>query len=244
MKIQIDGWNDGFNEIRKQIILDVLKIMQTFFKNEALYTNDLIICNIHSVKCHFADENPCTHFDRSRICITTTSSYWCQFVHQLSHELCHCSTSKTQLPQSIKWFDEFICCCSSFLVEKHISNSTNTQYNYMFGITTPKTFNDYLKVKQDGHIYQIENIKAFVEKHRHQYVENENLIKKHDLYVLEFFNRINTNWQGLSFVGKMWKIDTTNSMSIEEYLSELHSICNSEERDALKIISDIFSICY
>lgn len=80
MNIQIAGWNDDFNGIRKQIILDVMEIMQTFFKNEALYTKDLIICNIHSVKCPFVDENPCTHFDRSQICLTTTGLYWCQFV--------------------------------------------------------------------------------------------------------------------------------------------------------------------
>lgn len=41
MNIQIAGWNDGFNGIRKQIVLDVMEIMQIFFKNEALYTKDL-----------------------------------------------------------------------------------------------------------------------------------------------------------------------------------------------------------
>ena len=244
MNIQIVGWNDDFNGIRKQIILDVMEIMQTFFKNEALYTKDLIICNIHSVKCPFVDENPCTHFDRSRICLTTTGLYWCQFVHQLSHELCHCSTSKAQLPQSIKWFDEFICCCSSFLVEKYISISTNTQYNYMFGINTPQAFNDYLEIEEDGHIYQIENVKEFAEEHVPKYEIDENLIKKHDVYVREFFNKIGANWQGLSFVGKIWKIDINNSISIKEYLSKLISICNSEEQEALRIISDIFGICY
>lgn len=155
MNVQIIGWNDGYDFIRKQIVCDVMNIMYTVFKNEALYVNDLIICNKYSANCAYTDDNPCTHFDRSRICISSTGAFWCQFVHQLSHELCHCSTSRIQLPQSIRWFDEFICCCSSFLVEKYISISTVGKYDYMFGNNTAGTFREYLEIKQNGHIYQV-----------------------------------------------------------------------------------------
>ena len=34
MNIQINGWDDNYNFIRKQIIRDVINIMYSFFKNE------------------------------------------------------------------------------------------------------------------------------------------------------------------------------------------------------------------
>ena len=45
MEMQISGLDDGYNAIRIQIIKDVMNIMYTVFKNEALYENNLIICN-------------------------------------------------------------------------------------------------------------------------------------------------------------------------------------------------------
>ena len=242
MEMQISGWDDGYNAIRIQIIKDVMNIMYTVFKNDALYENNLIICNSYSVNCEFADDKPCTHPDRSRICISSTGAFWCQFVHQLSHELCHCSTSKIQLPQPIKWFDEFICCCSSFLVEKYISISTNGKYDYMFGNNTAKTFREYLEIKQSGHIYQVENTKKFFTIHRMIYETNQNLIKNHDVFVGEFFRRIGQNWSGLSFVGKMWKVNLDDCSSIEEYLLRLSIICTSEENEILNVIKEIFGI--
>lgn len=242
MEMQISGWDDGNNAIRIQIIKDVMNIMYTLFKNDALYENNLLICNSYSVNCEFADDEPCTHFDRSRICISSMGGKWCQFVHQLSHELCHCSTSRVQLPQPIKWFDEFICCCSSFLVEKYISISTNGKYDYMFGNNTAETFREYLEIKQSGHIYQVENTKEFFTIHRTQYETNQNLIKNHDVFVYEFFRRIGQNWSGLSFIGKMWKVNLDDCSSIEEYLLRLSIICTSEEHEILNVIKEIFGI--
>lgn len=242
MEMQISGWDDGYNAIRIQIIKDVMNIMYTIFKNDALYENNLIISNSYSVDCAFADDEPCTHPDRSRICISSTGAFWCQFVHQLSHELCHCSTSRVQLPQPIKWFDEFICCCSSFLVETYISISTNGNYNYMFGNNTAKIFCEYLGIEQSGHIYQVENTKEFFTIHRTQYETNQNLIKNHDVFVYEFFRRIGQNWSGLSFVGKMWKIKLDGCFSVEEYLSRLSISCTSEENVILNVIKEIFGI--
>ena len=242
MTIQISGWNDGFDNKRKHIITDVMDIMYTLFKNDGLYENDLIICNSCSVDCAFADDEPCTHPDRSRVCISCTGAFWCQFVHQLSHELCHCSTSRIQLPQAIKWFDEFICCCYSFLVEKYISISTNGKYDYMFGDNTAKFFCEYLGKEQSGHIYQVENTKEFFTINRTLYETNQNLIKNHDVFVYEFFRRIGQNWSGLSFVGKMWKVNLDSCFSIEEYLSRLSIRCTSEENVILNVIKEIFGI--
>jgi len=219
-----------------------MNIMYMFFKNEALYVNDLIICNEYSIDCAHADDNPCTHFDRSRICLSSVGTFWCQFVHQLSHELCHCSTSRVQLPKSIQWFDEFICCCSSFLVEKYISVSTDGKYDYMYGNNTAEIFHKYLEIEQDDHIYQVENTKEFFASHRKQYETNQNIIKEHDVFVYEFFRRIGHNWIGLSFVGKMWRIGFDGGCSIEEYLSKLSCICNLEENKILNTITELFGI--
>lgn len=242
MEMQISGWDDGYNAIRIQIIKDVMNIMHSVFKNDALYENNLIICNSYSVNCEFADDKPCTHFDRSRICISSTGDFWCQFVHQLSHELCHCSTSRIQLPQPIKWFDEFICCCSSYLVEKYISISTNGKYDYMFGNNTAETFREYLEIKQSGHIYQVNDCKDFFKINRTQYETDQNLIKNHDVFVYKFFRRIGQNWSGLSFVGKMWKVNLDGCYSIEEYLSRLSTISTSEENKILNVIKEIFGL--
>lgn len=242
MNIKINGWNDKYDNIRKKIILDIMDIMYNVFKNDALYTNNLEICNISSVSCVFATNAPCTHYDRSRICISSAGTFWCQFVHQLSHELCHCSTSRAPFPQSIKWFDEFICCCSSYLVKKYISLSTNGKYVYMYGINTAKTFCEYLQIKQSEHIYQVENTKDFFAVYKAEYEKDQDLIKKHDVFVYEFFLRIGQNWRGLSFIGKMWKVPLNDCYSIEEYLSRLSLLCDSEENEILNTVIELFGI--
>ncbi len=242
MNIQINGWSDEFNNTRVRIVKDVMNIMYRFFQNDELYSNDLNIYYIGSVNCVFANDNPCTHFDRSIICLSSTGPFWCQFIHQLSHELCHCSTSRTQLPQSIRWFDEFICCCSSFLVEKFISISTNGIYDYLYGNNTSRTFREYLQIEQQGHIYRTENSKDFFAIYREQYEINQNLVKKHDIFVYEFFRKLGQNWYGLSFIGKMSKVKLNNCYSIEEYLSRLSLLCNSKENETLNIIIELFGI--
>ena len=242
MNVKISGWNDGFDHIRKKIIEDVMDIMYMFFRNDGLYESDLIISNIASVNCPYADDRPCSHFDRSRICISASNAFWCQFVHQLSHELCHCSTSRRPLPQQVKWFDEFICCCSSFLVEKHISTSTNGKYDYMFKNDTAKEFRMYLEIKQIDHIYKTENTQNMFSNYREQYERNSDLIKKHDVFVYEFFRRMERDWHGLSFVGKMWKVNTDDCFAVEEFLSRLSSLCDSAEKEALNTIVELFGL--
>lgn len=242
LNIQITGWNDGFDYIRERIIRDILDIMYMFFKNDGLYESDLTICNITSVNCRYADDRPCTHPDRSKICINSSQRHWCQFVHQLSHELCHCSTSRCPLPLQIKWFDEFLCCCSSFLVEKYISTSTNEKYNYMFGNDTANAFGEYLKTELNGHIYKTDNVKNMFFRCRELYEKNQNLIKEHDVYVYEFFRRIGSNWHGLSFIGKMWKVNTDSCFSVEEFLSRLSLLCDSAEKEKLKTVVELFGL--
>ena len=242
MKIYIIGWNDGSNDIRSQIIKDVMGIMRTFFKNDGLYENNLEICNIVSTKCQYADDRPCTHFDRSRICINSSDGHWCQFVHQLSHELCHCSTSRVQLPQQIQWFDEFICCCSSFLVEKFISTSKDDKYNYMYSRDTAKTFHDYLEIEEVDHLYSTDSTQKLFSSFRKLYEKDPNLIKNHDVYIREFFQRTDSNWDGLSFVGKMWKVNINNILTVEDFLSRLLLRCNSAERNALNVVIELFGL--
>ena len=62
------------------------------------------------------------------------------------------------------------------------------------------------------------------------------------MFVYEFFRRIGQNWSGLSFVGKMWKVNFDGRDSIEEYLSRLSIICTSEENGVLNVIKEIFGV--
>ncbi|MBQ9115062.1 MAG: hypothetical protein IJY07_03905 [Clostridia bacterium] len=242
MKITLNPWNDGLDNIRVRIINDVILILNNFLKNDALFLNDLIIQYSGNSNCAFADDRPCTHFDRSIICISSTGSHWCQFVYQLSHELCHCSTSKVTLPKPIKWFDEFICCCASFLTEKYISMIATNQFDYMFGSRTKNVFTNHLASTQEDHIYQVPNVTSFFIEYRSRYENDENLIKKHDVYVHTFFKEINNDWRGLTFIGKMWKIDIGAIRTIEDYLMRLLNICNEIEKETLTIVINMFAL--
>jgi len=237
MNIQIDVWKDHCGDIREKIVRDIIDIMFRFFHNDALFINDLQIVDITDINCPYADENPCTHFDRSRVCLNAPSAYWCQFLHQLNHELCHCSTSCVTLPQKIKWFDEFICCCSAYLVEKIIAQNNHHKYDAMFLEVTSKIFTDYLLIEQEGHIYHIDNSCDFFEKNKENYLRDENLIKKHDVYVRSFFDSLQDDFSGLSFVGKMCLVQIENDMYIGEYLLKLLALCNKNEK------ATIYQIC-
>ena len=242
MRIKLEKWNDGFDNKRLQIINDVVFIMKSFFKNDALYTSDLTIQSITKRNCFCEDLLPCTHDDRSIICISSDGAYWCQFIHQLSHELCHCSTSRISLPKKIRWFDEFVCCCSSFFVEKYISSINDGRYDYMFGEKTNDVFYDYFNGEQIGHVYKVKDTKDFFALHRKQYEQDENLIKKHDVYVRRLFELIGDNLTGFSFVGKMWKVGINECETIESYLAKLLNICNEEEKLTIDIVLNIFGI--
>ena len=242
MTIQIEGWQDNNGSMREHIVRDVIDIMFRYFHNDALFKNDLHIIDIHASNCQWADENPCTHFDRSRICLNVNGAFWCQFVHQLSHELCHCSTSRLTLPQKIKWFDEFVCCCSSYLVETIMATEPTQRYEYMFLEGTREVFSDYLKIESDGHIYYVDNIQEFFANHREMYQQNENLIKKHDVYVHALFGLLKGNFSGLSFVGKMYLVQTDGDMIIEQFLQRLVQLCDDKEKFVIYQICKLFDI--
>lgn len=242
MNIQLGGWQDNCGIMREQIVRDVIDIMFCYFHNDALFKNDLQIIDIHTANCPWADENPCTHFDRSRICLNVQGTYWCQFIHQLSHELCHCSTSRHQLPQKIKWFDEFICCCSSYLVETIISLDRTHRYDYMFPGRAAEVFGKYLRTKIDGNIYVVENTTEFFAVNRKKYEANQNLIKSHEVYIRSFFEALNGDFSGLSFVGKMYLVQTNDDMIIEEFLQKLLILCDTNEKLVIYQICKLFGI--
>lgn len=242
MTIQLRGWNDGNDYFRKQIISDVIEIMFRYFHNDALLNNDLQIISLHASDCPYADKNPCTHYDRSCVCLNVDGAYWCQFVHQLSHELCHCSTSRRTFPQKIKWFDEFICCCSSFLVETIMATESSQKYDYMFMEKTSEVFSSYIGIKESEHIYEVDNVQEFFSRYRESYQQDENLIKKHDVYVRKLFEFLRGDFSGLSFVGKMYLVPIDNDMIIEQYLQRLLQICDEKERAIIYQICNIFGL--
>ena len=242
MNIQIGDWRDNSGGMREQIVRDVIDIMFRYFHNDALFKNDLQIIDIHTANCPWADENPCTHFDRSRICLNVQGTYWCQFIHQLSHELCHCSTSRHQLPQKIKWFDEFICCCSSYLVETIISLDRTHRYDYMFPGRAAEVFGKYLRTEIDGNIYVVEKTTEFFAINRKNYEANQNLIKSHEVYIRSFFETLNGDFSGLSFVGKMYLVRTDDEMVVEDFLQQLLELCDTKEQSIIYQICKLFGI--
>lgn len=242
MNIQIGDWRDNSGGMREQIVRDVIDIMFRYFHNDALFKNDLQIIDIHTANCPWADENPCTHFDRSRICLNVQGTYWCQFIHQLSHELCHCSTSRHQLPQKIKWFDEFICCCSSYLVETIISLDRTHRYDYMFPGRAAEVFGKYLRTEIDGNIYVVEKTTEFFAINRKNYEANQNLIKSHEVYIRSFFETLNGDFSGLSFVGKMHLVRTDDEMVVEDFLQQLLKLCDTKEQSVIYQICKLFGI--
>lgn len=240
MNINLNGWKDKSGEMRALIAQDVIEIMFYYFHNKALFLNDLQIVNIHSVNCEYADEDPCTHYDRSRICLNVEGPFWCQFVHQLSHELCHCSTSRRSLPQKIKWFDEFICCCSSYLTETVIAHNNENRYDYMFPDRVAQVFSDYLKKEISEHIYDVESTQDFFNLNRKNYETDANLIKSHDVYVRKFFESLDGDFSGLTFVGKMYLVEVESDITIELFLEKLLALCVDKERVVIYQICDLF----
>lgn len=234
------GWNDNLNLQRTFIVHEIANKLNTFYKNEYINNYPLQICLRKSVLCNDDYMHPCAHSDRSRICITTEGAYWCQFIFQLSHELCHCTTSRNTLPQSIKWFDEFLCCFTSYFILKQFENDYR-----VISVLFPNNFSaftEYLQNEEFRHNYETEDTCKMFEENFVKYLINENLIKDHDVYYIRFYDMLNNNFDGLSFIGKMHLVDTRSITNINDFLMELEKLCNTSEKGTLNLILSIFGL--
>lgn len=244
MEIMIKGWNDCLNSCRKNIIENTISIIIHYFGGPLL-NYDLCISNENSVNCIEANDCPCTCPNRNNICIAVQDNHWCQFVYQLAHELCHCTTSRKTLPQSIKWFDEFICCFSSYFVLYYIAFIDKDINLINLYDDNHKVFKEYwenIKTRKDQ-TTRVKDTKQFYNKNKVQYIKDENLIKKHDVYYIEFFNSLNNNFKGLKFIGKMHEIEVYDGITIEKYLQRLINLCDKqEEKECVYKIIDIFGL--
>jgi hypothetical protein len=226
--------------IRQEICICIAKIISDFYKTNVMQYK-LTILQIQDNICGTKDDLPCAHYDRSIICIGSKGFLWCQFVHQFAHELCHCTTSRKQLPQKIKWFDEFLCCFTSYFVEHQIA--TNADYDLSFCYSKYKeTFTEYKNSKQQEHIYDCLDTKSSFLTNRNNYEADGNLIKKHDYYYIDLFNKLDNNFNGLSIIGKIHAIQLKHDPLVEDLLSALFQIANEKEQEVLNIIIDIFGV--
>ncbi len=246
MTVNLKGWNDSANDIRLAIYNDVVDIMNSYFKIDYIKQYPLTLQYISCSEPYCQHDFPCTHPDRSTICLTVFDNDWCKFVFQLSHELGHCSTSRHNLPKNIKWFDEFICCFSSWVVINHFVKNIMPSSSIMFGNnkSTQDAFYYYynLLLAQDKHIYDITDTADFFLKNYDAYLKNENLIKQHDFYYIKFYDELEEDYHGLSFIGKLHLIDTENVCNIVDYLTKLIKFCNDTEKRLVKKICELFGI--
>ncbi|MDD4120569.1 MAG: hypothetical protein PHG90_03150 [Clostridia bacterium] len=242
MRIQIFGWNDKANEIRKKIVSDILGKLLIYFDCSYILRYDLKINYLGAIQCSYAHKLPCAHYDGSQICLTVADCHWCKFVYQLSHELCHCITFRRQLPQTIKWFDEFLCCFCSYFIENIIAYDNDNHYNYMFD-NANDVFKEYIELNKDqDSVYYVQDTKQFYRQNREKYINDQNLIKMHDVYYINFFNSLNGDYTGLTFIGKIHTINTFDGITIEQSINELLRICNDNEKRAVNNIIEIFGI--
>lgn len=244
MEIKIEGWNDNQYEIRANLIQEVLLIMNKYFATDYLNDFPFLIQHVSCADAGCSKDFPCTHPDRSKICITVENADWLQFIYQASHELCHISTSRKSLPQTLKWFDEFICCLSSWIVFYHIKTKGNKLLSTLYQANISELVMDYmgklLLYRYPDNTIAVKNTQEFFQLNYSSYIQDQNLIKKHDVYYLSLCHALSYNFTSLSFVGKLHMIKTHNEMTIEQYLTEAIKLCDTNERNAIKIICDIF----
>lgn len=74
------------------------------------------------------------------------------------------------------------------------------------------------------------------------FLHNEDEIKLFDCFFIKYYNDLNNNFNGLTFIGKLHNIATYDEMTIDKYLYEASKIYNADEILAIKIICDIFGL--
>ncbi len=234
--ITVAGWNDECNAHRIILINEIYSVMNSVFNVEYISQYSLTVQNT-------AFSVPFCSYDRSKIHIASEGAYWCQFTYQLAHELCHCSTSRKQLPQNIKWFDELICCLSSWIVlNKFATNpSASIVLLYVREDFTKSAFANYV----NDIVSKVDLTENTVEKFNKNYSEyknNENLIKQHHIYYIKFYNALNGYFSGLSFVGKMHLVETNENMEFEEFIIKLKDLCDEKENSTLDSLLKILGL--
>lgn len=233
------GWNE--NNQRVKLTETVGQILKDFYNCDFIFESPLSISALSTKKCTDDNlQNPCTCPDRKHICISSIGTSWCQYIYQLSHELCHNITSRRTLLQKVKWFDEFLCCFTSYFVLSQIAAG---KYDLSYAYNDYKTIIlNYRNGKQDGHIYECNNMKNWFAEYRTKYENEQNLIKSHDFFHIKFYRLLNDNYKGLSFIGKLHDLELSADCVVENQIEALMPNLNYEEEKVVKIITDMFGL--
>lgn len=241
--VMLKPWNDTHDQTRFQILLEVYQLVCRSFGGDYIKEFDLSVQSIDNKICNGSDEFPCAHPDRSMICITAKGSYWCKFVHQISHELCHCITSRANLPQGIRWFDEFLCCFASYFVENMIAQGRCLAGSGIYEDIS-KTFADYAQGRQQDHIYAIygNDTQTFFKTNYPLYLNDENLIKNHDVLFRTFFENLKGDYDGLTIIGKIHLIEKSADETVHSLLRKLKTLAKNKEMAVIDIITVLFGL--
>ncbi len=112
----------------------------------------------------------------------------------------------------------------------------------MFPGRAAEVFGKYLRTEIDGNIYVVEKTTEFFAINRKNYEANQNLIKSHEVYIRSFFETLNGDFSGLSFVGKMYLVRTDDEMVVEDFLQQLLKLCDTKEQSIIYQICKLFGI--
>lgn len=186
--------------------------------------------------------------DRKIIYLSPIDCY--QYIYQFSHELCHCITSNYNVSKDIWWFDEFLSCFTSYFVLQIFSKQKKDKIlRKIFGDKYNLNLRNYVKkgnfVNKEGqeqHILSIENTQELFIKNRQNYIENKNLIKFHDVYYFQFFEKLLEDYRGLTFIGKIYDYSNKKTASVEELLDWILVKANMFEKIAIQNVINIFGL--
>ena len=98
------------------------------------------------------------------------------------------------------------------------------------------------KEGQEQHILSIENTQELFIKNRQNYIENKNLIKFHDVYYFQFFEKLLEDYRGLTFIGKIYDYSNKKTASVEELLDWILVKANMFEKIAIQNVINIFGL--
>ena len=149
-------------------------------------------------------------------------------------------TSLVNLPQSLKWFDEFICCLSSWVVFYHIKTCGNSYFASLYTSDIKQEIMIYmgqiLLYRYPNNVIAVQNTKEFFNQNYNLYIKDENLIKSHDVYYLSLCQALNYSFKGFTFIGKLHNIKTYDGMFLLNQFYKFNVLTKKLIGQELKII--------
>ena len=112
LKVVGGGWGDVSTDAVQAVLDSVFRVVtQSFGRSPDA-----------PIRVEWWEKDPRTLYDHRpyEIRISAGSTYWCQYVYQFAHELCHVMTNFDRVKEHrYKWFEEALCeLCSLFVLNR------------------------------------------------------------------------------------------------------------------------------